>query len=58
MFLACYPFQIYIHSVWKERNRRNHGEPPLPTTLSAQDHRQKRPGLILLVNCHVKQHDS
>lgn len=50
MFLACYPFQIYIHSVWKERNRRNHGEPPLPTTLSAQDHRQKRPGLILLVN--------
>lgn len=32
MFLACYAFQISIHSVWKERNRRDYGEPPLPTT--------------------------
>lgn len=33
LFLIRYAFQITIHSVWRERNGRKHGEVPTSTTL-------------------------
>jgi len=33
LFLLRYAFQASAHSIWRERNRRRHGEKELPNTL-------------------------
>ncbi|CAA7019698.1 unnamed protein product [Microthlaspi erraticum] len=35
LFLARYAFQATIHSIWKERNARRHGEQPISPNLLA-----------------------
>lgn len=32
LFLVRYTFQLTVHSIWKERNGRRHGEAPLPSS--------------------------
>ncbi|XP_022548599.1 uncharacterized protein LOC111201248 [Brassica napus] len=56
--IACYALHIAIHSVWKEGNRGNHGEPPLSaTTLHKIIDKNIRNLLVLLVNSHEKQYE-
>lgn len=35
-FTIKYAFQLAVHTIWRERNRRRHGEGPSPATLLSQ----------------------
>lgn len=32
MFIVRYAFQLVVHTIWRERNRRRHGEPAIVAT--------------------------
>lgn len=33
LFIARYMFQSSVHIIWRERNRRRHGETPVPAVV-------------------------